>query len=288
MATEYIHGFTASEQQRLTLMQSILNERQLQTFDLNGVRRVLDVGSGLGQMSRVIARQLGNDGKVIGIERSPVQLAEARRQASMDDEESLVEFREGDATDLPLSGEEFGSFDLVHARFLLEHVPDPPAVVRQMVRAARPGGQICLMDDDHDLLRLHPECPPLEKAWKVYWQSYRAIGHDPLIGRKLVELVQDAGAKVRTVDSLFYGAVAGQPLFDAVVDNLLGVISSARELLEERQLLTADGLEQAFQAAGSWRSLPSATVWYSLPMVVAVRPRETGVSDTRETTGIRD
>ena len=60
-----------------------------------------------------------------------------------------------------------GRFDLVHTRFLLEHVPDPLAIVREMVAAARPGGRIVLIDDDHDLLRFWPDCPEADRAWRT-------------------------------------------------------------------------------------------------------------------------
>jgi 2-polyprenyl-3-methyl-5-hydroxy-6-metoxy-1,4-benzoquinol methylase len=47
-----------------------------------------------------------------------------------------------------------GHFDVAHARFLLEHVPDPLVIVRTMVRAVRPGGRVILADDDYEGLRL--------------------------------------------------------------------------------------------------------------------------------------
>lgn len=271
MSTDYIHGFTDSEQQRLTRMQQILNERQLQTLPLTGVERVLDVGSGLGQMTRAIARSLTAEAFVVGVERSEAQLAEAKRQARAEQEQHLVEFRQGDAMDLPLSTAEQGSFDLVHTRFVLEHVPDPLTVVRQMVSAAKIGGQIYLLDDDHDLLRMSPSCPELERAWRIYWQSYREFGMDPLVGRRLPELLQLAGAEVCLVDSLFYGAVNGQPMFAAVVDNLLGVIASSLDMLIEKRLLTQQEFERALQAAADWRKRAAATIWYSLPLAIGKR-----------------
>ncbi len=72
------------------------------------------------------------------MERSTAQLAEARRLAERDGEEGLVDFRLGEAMHLPLRDQEWGTFDVAHARFILEHVPDPVAVVRAMVHAVRP------------------------------------------------------------------------------------------------------------------------------------------------------
>jgi ubiquinone/menaquinone biosynthesis C-methylase UbiE len=101
--SEYIHGTEPEEQQRLTLLNTILlNEGTLHELRLQKGDRILDVGSGLGQLSRAMARQAKT--RAIAIERSEEQIAEAARQAKTEGEEHLVEFRQGDATDLPLRG----------------------------------------------------------------------------------------------------------------------------------------------------------------------------------------
>jgi SAM-dependent methyltransferase len=149
---------------------------------------------------------------VIGVERNPEQ-AEAALNLPEATGGCVVEFRIGDATDPPLNEGERGRFDLAHARFLLEHVPDPVAVVRAMVAAVKPGGRIVLADDDHDLMRFWPEPEGLMETWKAYYRSYRFVGTDPLIGRKLVGLLHDAGARPSWITQLFYGACAGSKRF---------------------------------------------------------------------------
>ncbi len=139
----YIHGSEPSEQARLSRLNELLNQASLRELNLRGGESILDVGSGLGQMTRAMARAAGSDGRVVGIERDPTQIAEARRQAGTAGEDGLVELRHGDALDLPLCDNEWGSFDLAHARFVLEHVPDPLAVVGAMVRARPPRGPDC-------------------------------------------------------------------------------------------------------------------------------------------------
>src|SRR5690242_5749955 len=138
--SRYIHGSDPAEQARLSRLNELLNEKTLRELALAGGERILDVGAGLGQLSRGMARVAGR--AVIAIERDPDQLARARALATEAGEEHLVELRQGDVLAMPLRPEERGAFDVVHARFLLEHVPDPLAVVRQMVAAARPGGRV--------------------------------------------------------------------------------------------------------------------------------------------------
>jgi SAM-dependent methyltransferase len=271
MSEDYIHGFSAEEQRRLTRMQDILNEAELNALELGGVCSLLDVGAGLGQMTRALARRLGPGARVVGVERDPRQRAEAVQQAAAAGEEKLVEMRAGDAGNLPLSDHERGTFDVAHARFLLEHVSDPLAVVREMVAAVRPGGRVVLFDDDHELLRLWPAGARAERAWRAHWESYRDRGRDPLVGRRLAELLHEAGARPVRVTTVFYGAVTGEPLFDLVVDNLIGVLDGAAEALDASGALSRAEMEAALAALASWRRTPCAAVWYSLPLAEGVR-----------------
>ena len=213
-----------------------------------------------------------SDRRVLGIERDPRQIEEALRQAHEAGEGELIELREGSATELPLSDVERGSFDLAHARFLLEHVPDPQAVVNEMASAVRPGGRVVLIDDDHDLLRFHPPLPQVESAWEIYWKSYALLDCDPLIGRRLPELLVNAGLQPTRVTTVFYGACQGVPLFEPIVDNLVGVLAGATDLLDREGLLSKRKMNAALEALQAWRKKPTAVVWYSIPLAEARRP----------------
>jgi SAM-dependent methyltransferase len=269
MGGDYVHGFSPAEMDRLTRMQAIVNDAELAALDLSEVRSVIDVGSGLGQMTRALARALGPGARVLGIEREARQREEAERQAREAGEAEVVEFRAGNALRLPLTQDERGSFDLAHARFVLEHVADPLGVVREMVSAVRPGGRVVLLDDDHELLRFWPPCPPAESAWQVYWESYRERGLDPLVGRRGCELLQRAGATPVRATTVFFGAVHGSGPFDLVVDNWIGVVVGAG--LDRSGHLDPTVLREALEAVESWRRDPAATLWYSLPLVEGVR-----------------
>ena len=66
----YLHGTAPSEQDRLSLLNDILNEASFRQLGLRGGERVLDVGCGLAQLTRAMARVALPGGKVLGIERS--------------------------------------------------------------------------------------------------------------------------------------------------------------------------------------------------------------------------
>lgn len=240
----------------------LLNDACLKELALSGGERILDVGSGLGQFSRAIARVAGKT--VLGIERSDDQIAEALRQAKTDGEEKLVEFRRGDARKLPLHDEEWGTFDAAVTRFVLEHVPDPLNVVKEMVRAVRPGGRVVLADDDHDILRLYPDIPGFADLWNAYMMAYSALGNDPGVGRKLVSLLHDAGAVPVRNTWIFFGSCSGEKRFDIYVDNLIGVIAGAREEIVRQKLFDENGFDGVIASFQSWREQPDATLWYAV------------------------
>jgi len=219
-----------------------------------------------------MSRAVGTEGRVFGVEHNREQLAEARRQATADGEESLVEFRPGDAVDLPLSEAEWGSFDIVHTRFVLEHVVDPLAVVRSMMRAVRPGGRIVLEDDDHDVLRLSPEPPGVLELWRAYYQAYERQKKDPFVGRRLVSLLHQAGARPRGNRCLFFGSCAGSANFEAMVENFIHIIDGAREEIVGHRLADDRAVDEGLAAFREWMELPDAAMWYTTSWAEGVRP----------------
>jgi SAM-dependent methyltransferase len=258
----YIHGTTPEEQRRLSRLNDLINEGSLRELDLRGGENILDFGSGLGQFSRAMARKSGR--RVTGIEFSADQLDRARQLAAEAGEAQLVEFRQGDAADPPLSETEWGSFDLAHTRFLLEHLRDPLAVVGAMVRAARPGGRIVLEDDDHDVLRLWPEPPGLEPVWRAYMRTYDRLGNDPLIGRRLVSLLCQAGAQPVRNSLVFFGCCAGHPDFDAFVDNIASILEGARAAILSTAAVDDSAVSAAIGELRQWRARKDAAIWFSI------------------------
>lgn len=267
--SHYIHGTSPEEQRRLTKLNTLLNEASIAQAALAPGERVIDFGAGLGQFSRAIARETGT--RVTGIERSAGQIAAALEQAHAAGESHLVDLRAGGVESPPLDDAEWATFDVAHARFLLEHVPDPLNVVRTMVRAIRPGGRIILADDDHDVLRLWPEPVGFEILWRAYQRSYDRHGNDPIVGRRLVQLLHQAGAQPTRNTWIFFGSCAGHADFEAYAINLAGVIAGALDDI----LATGVPPEIARAALGeldAWRRRPDAAIWFAMAWAEGKRP----------------
>lgn len=149
--------------------------------------QVLDLGCGSGEVTLELARAVGGRGRVVGVELDGGVLAHARRQAEAAGR--TIEWRQDDAGAL----EDEDAYDLVYARFLLSHLPDPAATLRRMTRALRPGGRLVVEDID---IAAHVHWPP-SAAFRRYVELYaataRARGVDPAIGPRLPGLLLDAG-----------------------------------------------------------------------------------------------
>ena len=273
----YVHGTAPAEQARLTRMNAMLNTRSLDALGLRGGESVLEVGAGLAHLARAMARQGAS--RVVGVERSAAQIEEARHQAqdggdSVLLESGQVELREGDALDLPLTPVEWGGFDVAHARFLLEHVTDPLSVVRQMVRAVRPGGRIVLEDDDHDMLRLWPEPPGFESLWRGLVRSYDRLGCDPYVGRRLVALLAEAGAEPVRNTLLWFGACAGEEggMFGILALNIREILVGAGDAIRAACAIDRASFDSALAALETWSERRDAAIWYAMNWAEGRRP----------------
>ncbi|GLY05651.1 MULTISPECIES: methyltransferase domain-containing protein [Actinoplanes] len=104
-------------------------------------QRLLDAGSGSGEVARLLAAEVGTFGEVVAVDHAASVTAAA---VGLHDG-SNVRYLTGDVCALDLPG---GGFDGVWCERVLQHVDDPDVAIAEMIRVTRPGGRICLIDTD--------------------------------------------------------------------------------------------------------------------------------------------
>ena len=266
----YIHGTSEEEQRRLSLMNDVLlNNKSLREMALRGDERIIDFASGLGQFARAMAHAVPR-GHVVGIEKDPNQLAQSIKLANAD--KVHVDFRHGDVLALDLPREEWGTYDVAHARFILEHVRDPLKVVQTMVKTLKPGGRIVLADDDHDIMRLWPEPPGFNDLWRAYMRTYERIGNDPFVGRRLVELLHRAGAEPIRNTWIFFGGCSGMENFDVLTANMISIVRGARDAILTMSLFERNAFERVVREYETWAQRPDAAMWFGVAWAEGARP----------------
>jgi len=229
----YIHGTEAGEQARLSELNRMTNGAFVGFLGVAAGERVLEVGSGLGLLAAGVAGSAAGV-EVTGVEKSAEQLAAAMRAPG-------VRYVQGDAQQLGFAP---GSFDVVYARYLLEHVADAAAVVSEMRRVLRPGGRIALQENDISLLRVDPPCPAFEEVWSAFAAYQRQLGGDALIGRRLFRLLRNAGFAGIEISVQPEVHWQGSPGFESWIRNLIGNIAGATGL-GRSGLCTGERIEEA-------------------------------------------
>lgn len=148
--------------------------------------RVLDVGCGPGTITRDLGALVGSEGAVLGVDSAADVVAQAEQACDL----PQVRFAVGDALNLDVPE---GTYDVVHAHQVLQHLADPVAALREMRRVTRPGGLVAVRDADYAAMTWHPAVPALDRWLEVYRATARAHDAEPDAGRRLLGWAQRAG-----------------------------------------------------------------------------------------------
>jgi SAM-dependent methyltransferase len=138
--------------------------------------RVLDVGCGDGHLLALLQAEAGFPLALAGVELAAAASAEASRRG--------IHVHHGRVEDVALPA---AAYDLIIMNQLIEHVPDPAAVLRRVGAALRPGGHVFLETPNLDSL-------DARLFRRRYWGGYHLPRHFHLFDRRtLPRLVEGAG-----------------------------------------------------------------------------------------------
>jgi SAM-dependent methyltransferase len=233
----YFTSDRAAEDERLTAQGRLfdpLTRRLLKAAGLAPGMRVLDLGSGAGNVARLAAELVGSDGAVVGVEKDPAAVEFARRHTDAPN----VEFRVADAQ--TLDGVEDG-FDAVTGRLILLHMPDPVGVLRQAAARVRPGGLVIMHEPDLGYLWASPQ-PALwgqVRAWLL--EALEKAGIAIQMGPALFSLFREAGLPGPRL--LVETVAEGGP--DAPAWAWANVVSAAIPLMEKTGVATLAEVDPA-------------------------------------------
>lgn len=175
-----------AERERLTSLTELYDGTTIRLAEDLGLApgwHCAELGAGTGTVAQLLADRVGPDGSVLAVD------TDTRFLDVLADDVLLVRRQDVATTPLPE-----GSFDLVHARLLLEHLPQRDAVLPAVADALAPGGWL-LVEDFHWITTsvIDPPHPVHARVTEACRALMSAGGYDPAYGARLPRALRDAG-----------------------------------------------------------------------------------------------
>jgi ubiquinone/menaquinone biosynthesis C-methylase UbiE len=189
---EYLLGHSDQEVERLQLQAECLEgltRRLIRECGIASGMRVLDLGTGVGDVAMLVAETVGPRGTVVGVDAEERAVAAARRRAK---EAGLnqIEFVVGTDQDL----EKLGPFDAAIGRLVLVHQPDPVATIGRVAKAVRSGGIVAFLEAAaHISPPMIPELPLNRAASESMLKFMRVALPNYDIAGRIIPCFVDAG-----------------------------------------------------------------------------------------------
>ena len=188
MATMKFGEEAARRLEHAYMTPDIVNQRAatLVLFEAQPGERIIDIGSGPGFLCESMARQVGPNGSVTGVDVSQDLLDAARRRNTF----SNLSYATGDAVNL---GQPDAAFDAAITTQVFEYVQDCAAAIREMHRVLKPGGRALVVATDWDGVVWHSSNRERMLAMLTAWEPHCA---DPRLPRTLVAQLREGGFEI--------------------------------------------------------------------------------------------
>jgi SAM-dependent methyltransferase len=151
--------------------------------------RVLELGSGMGDVAMLVADLVGPSGEVVGVERDAESVARARARVAAAGHRN-VSFIHADLHQI----DQHHPFDAAVGRFILMFLPDPLGALRGLSKLVRPGGVLAFQEPTWvPLLAMGSPLPLWSMTLAAIHQTFVRSGVNPEMGPELFHLFQRAG-----------------------------------------------------------------------------------------------
>lgn len=190
---------TQSEIRRLNAQVDLFWHAESALLERHGLQPgmdYLDCGCGPGGLIERVREKFPGL-RITGVEMDPI-LVEAAKERFRGMGAADVRVVQGTAEQpgLPES-----SFDFITMRLVLEHVPDPGKALRSLKALLKPGGRLFVVSNDFEYhTRTFPPVEELHDLYAAYRASRRKDGGDPCIGRRVPQLLREAGFRLISQD----------------------------------------------------------------------------------------
>jgi len=222
----YVLGHSESELERLRRQARLIEPITRGFFRDAGIApgmRVLDIGSGAGDVAFLAAELVGPSGEVVGIDRAAAAVAAATRAARA---RALanVSFREGDAARMPCER----PFDAIVGRYVLLYQADAGATLRELSRHLKTGGLMVFHEPDWKAARSSPATPTYDNCWRWLQERFRRAGTDGNMADRLYGIFVRAGltAPRMRMQTFIAGGEASYPMVEALAELIANVAPS--------------------------------------------------------------
>jgi len=190
-ASHYVFGHSTQEMARLEAQARLIDPITRRFFEAAGIgtgMRVLDCGSGAGDVAFLVADLVGDAGEIIGVDRSAAALETARARAAGRGLRN-VSFLEGDPAQMTFTKR----FEAVVGRYVLEFQRDPAAMLRGVASHVHPGGVVVFHELDCATAGSYPAAPIHDQVWRWWMSLLPHTGADPRMGLHLYATFVRAG-----------------------------------------------------------------------------------------------
>jgi SAM-dependent methyltransferase len=193
-SSDYLFAQSTDEARRLKRQSDFFHRFTrafLESTEITPGMKVLDVGTGIGDVAFMLAERVGSQGTVVGVDINPAMIHLARQRAQAAGLTN-VSFVQGDIVDMVLDD----PFDAVVGRLSLMYMKDRVAVLRRLSQHLRPGGILAFQELDLTLAGTSlPPAPLCEQVGNRLKQVFQRARLDTQ-GLNLFPLFLEAGLPI--------------------------------------------------------------------------------------------